>query len=602
MKLKIRIEEVLIGGLLGAGVGLSVASPLILLAGPLPGLLPGSMAGESLWIFSLHTLMLGVAASCACAGAWIAARQDDEDHVRGMRYFKKAAVAATALQAIERRRFSDAQRAGKARGIAIGGVEFSRWTETRHLLAIGLQGTGKTVTLTSILDQAAARGDRRMIFDPKKDFVQTHYDPAHVALMGPWDQRSVVWDAAGDFSKPGLVKEFCKKLFDVATSGPNKHWAGGAARILAGLIIAEMVEAQAAKRSATWTWASIGERLRRDNPLDLLLRAAQGDSGLRTSFPSVFTAPDPRQARLQRDEASVLGTLADGTEIIALLAAVDAAKPEALRFSLRRWLKREAHADIDTVIFDFDEDYEEAGHLIFGSMLSVVTSTTNSALPNKSADDADGMWFIVDEAPVLGAAGLVKLQRLAAVGRSRGMRVVIAAQDETQFAAVLGLEKAAPILALNGARIYSQTSGPGADSICKRIGERQIRLLENTATGGAVQGKTSRETPRPVIVQSDITELEVTRSGPEIIVHIAGTLGRVVQPFGTKHAAIAEQIVPCPAWEWGEHHGADRHAPQLEHDEPTPFDDPSPEPDIESPFDDHDPAPDPDAGLDWTRE
>ena len=152
MKLKVRFEEVLIGALLGAGVGLAVTAPLALLAGPLPGLLPGSMAGESFFIFVAHTLMLSVAFSCACVGAWIAANQESEQHISGTLYLSKLDRAARALQKIQDADMSDEQRAGRVRGLVLGGVELSRSAETRHLLMIGLQGGGKTVLIDSAID------------------------------------------------------------------------------------------------------------------------------------------------------------------------------------------------------------------------------------------------------------------------------------------------------------------------------------------------------------------------------------------------------------------------------------------------------------------
>ncbi|EQD55029.1 type IV secretory pathway VirD4 component, partial [mine drainage metagenome] len=104
-----------------------------------------------------------------------------------------------------------------------------------------MQGGGKTVLLDAALDQIEARGERRMIFDPKKDFVKTRFDPKHAVLLGPWDSRSAIWHAAADFDTPSRAFEFCQVLYQVAARPEHKRWVGGAARIVAGLIIAEML-------------------------------------------------------------------------------------------------------------------------------------------------------------------------------------------------------------------------------------------------------------------------------------------------------------------------------------------------------------------------
>ena len=624
MKLKVRVEELLIGAILGAGTGLAVASPLALLAGPLPGLLPGSMASESLWVFSLHTLMLSVAFAFAGAGVWIAADQESEQHISGTLYLPKPDRAARALQKIQDADASDAQRAGRVRGLVLGGVELSRSAETRHTLVIGLQGGGKTVLLDAALDQIQQRQERRMIFDPKKDFVKGRYDPAHAVLLGPWDARSVVWDAASDFDTPGRAYEFCQVLYQVSARPEYKRWTGGAARIVAGLIVAEMLDARRDKKPAAWTWATVAAQIKSLGDVEMIKRAAEGDSTIRTLIPSAFST-----GTLTKDEVSITNTIPEGIDVIKMLAATDAAKPDALRFSLRRWLKREAHLEIDTVIFNFDENYKTAAGLIFGAMLDVISSTVNSSLPEQSADAANGLWFVVDEAPQLGAEGLTKLQSLDAVARSRGMRMIIALQDESQIISALGRDKGLALLALAGTRIYSQTSPDAARAICDRAGEKKVLQISNTATGGAVQGKTAPEHVLPALLASDLTGLVVRRkrwwkpwaeTGAEIIMQSGATLGRLIQPFGARHPDIAEAFVPCPAWAWGEHY-ADRDA-QRQRDPTPPVPDgrgpeqqpdagPAPEPDIESPFDDPTPGPgddtqapdsDSDAGLDWTKE
>lgn len=625
MKLKIVAEERIIGALIGAGVGAAVTAPLVLLAGPLPGLLPHDLAGEPLWAAGLHALMLGTAVACTAAGVWIASRQESEQHISGTLYLPELRRAVGALQAIQNADMSDEQRASKVHGLVLGGVELSRSAETRHLLVIGLQGGGKTVLLDAALDQIEQRRERRMIFDPKKDFVKGRYDPARAVLLGPWDSRSVVWDAAADFDTPSRAYEFCQVLYQVAARPEHKRWVGGAARIVAGLIIAEMLDARREKRAAAWTWATVADQIRSMSDVAMIVRAATGDSTIRTLIPSAFST-----GKLTRDEVSITNTIPEGIDVIKMLAATDAAKPGALRFSLRRWLTREAHADIQTVIFNFDENYKTAAAVIFGAMLDVVSSTINSSLPEQGADAPGGMWFVVDEAHQLGAEGLTKLISLDAVARSRGMRMVIATQDESQFVSALGRDKAASLLALAGTRIYAQTSPDVARAICDRAGEKKVLQISNTATGGAVQGKTAPEHVLPALLASDLTGLVVRRkrwwkpwaeTGAEVIVQSGATLGKLIQPFGARRADIAEAFIPCPAWQWGEHHAADatrsnaqpqptppiaddgRAPPQPDAAIDSPFDDPSPGPDVESPFTDTPEADTPDTdAIDWTKE
>ena len=579
MKIRVRFEEILIGALCGALAGYAIGLPLLLLTGPVQtGWLAFAMRtapSESFLQAFAHMLLAALGIVGAGWGAWFASQQRSEEHVSGVEYLPEVGRAGRALEKIQRADMSKAQRAGRVGGLVLGGVELSRSAETRHLIIIGLQGGGKTVIIDSALDQIEQRRWRRLIFDPKKDFVRGRFDPSHAVLLGPWDARSVVWDAAADFDAPGRAYEFCQVLYQVSARPEYKRWTGGAARIVAGLIIAEMLDARAQKKPAAWTWATVADQIKSLGDVDMIKRAAEGDSTIRTLIPSAFST-----GTLTKDEVAITNTIPEGIDVIKMLAATDAAKPDAMRFSLRRWLAREAHREIDTVIFNFDENYKSAAGLIFGAMLDVVSSTVNSSLPEQSADADDGLWFIVDEASQLGTEGLTKLMSLAAVARSRGMRLIIAAQDESQFVAALGREKAAPLLALAGTRVYAQTSPDVARAICDRVGEKKVLQISNTATGGAVQGKTATPQVLPVLLASDLTGLAVRRTrrwwnprdeiGAEIIMQSGATLGRLIQPFAARRPDVAEPFVACPAWAWGEHHA------DLSRPAPTPT--PTPEP------------------------
>jgi hypothetical protein len=618
MKLKIRIEELIIGGLLGGGVGAAVTSPLAMIAGPLPGFTPAAMAGEPLWAVALHALMLGAAVASAAAGAFIAGRQESEQHIRGMRFYRDPAEAAAVLQGLETPRMSPAQRAGKVRGLVIGGLEFSRSREAEHALVLGLPGGGKTAgVLRPALDQVLARGDRVLLHDPKGDFCQTHFNPATTVLLGPWDARSVIWNAAADIDSPALADEFAASVCGVADSGQNRYFHQGAATILGGLIKSYQ------RLGAGWTWAQLGEALRAD-PVSLIRRAAEGDPLVRQAVPSVW-APVRGKIELTVGERSVLSTLGNASRMLLQLAAVDATRPDATKFSLRAWLLGTDHTEIKLALMNNSALYKSAVEAIFGAMLAVVSATVSAALPEKSADDDGALWCIIDEGKQAGATALECLQVIAEVGRSRGVRVWLGLQDAGQLAAAVGREKAEPMMSMQGTRIYLRAAPDSAENIARTVGEREIQRIQNTASGGAVQGKTATYDRVPVLAPSDLTGLKTTRlpdetADIEMLVAIEDVIGLLVKNSGPRPARIAAQFEPCPAWRMGlppeqqpqiapqptppatDGRAPQPQAPACDPDIESPFTDtPAPEPDEPSPFDDPSPAQDGDA-IDWTKE
>lgn len=510
--LTVRPEEIVLGALLGALAGLAVVSsicmyvggPFLDAAGNARGwsVLLRLPADPGLIARVLHFIALVAPVAGAIAGGWLFARQLAEQHRRGVKFYREPADAAREFAARE------AERAGDKPGIVLAGVRLSRRTETEHILEKGLPGSGKTLAIIyPTIDQARGRGDRVLAHDPKGDITASRYDPASCVLLGPWDERAAVWDAGADFFDPSLVDEFAASVCgaDPKTAGKNLSFHQGAALLLGGLIKACMAEGK------QWTWASLAADLS-SPPRALIERAAKGDALVMQALPTVFVSPG---SDLGQGELAMLSILGTSARFILQLAAVQRSKPDARLFSLRRWLLGESDQDVSLVLLNNNAQFEKVSKMIFGAMLSVIAAlAASSAMPEKPASADGGTWLILDEARQLGPTGLEAVQRVAEVGRSRGMRVVLGLQDADQLAAEVGREAAAPMLSMQGLRLYFRSAPPAAEQIVRTIGEREILRIQNTATAGAVQGKTATYDRVPVLSTGDLVGLKAVEVEP----------------------------------------------------------------------------------------
>lgn len=543
MFIKVRAEEVVIGSLMGWCVGAAVAAAFV---HGLPTLLP-SLHGSTPDLLRA-AIAWAAAAGCALYGGWVAAHQEQDTHVRGARYLPDFDEARDALQEIEQRQFSEAQAAARVHGITIGGVELSRAREAGSFYVAGVMGSGKTVVLNTIVEQAIARGDRVVLHDPKGDFTERYFkDDGSVVLLGPWDRRAAVWDAAADMPDPADANQFAASACGAgAAAGQNKSFHDNAATVLAGLIKSHMAAGSA------WSWRDLRAAFALD-PTAMVLLAARGDDAVRTAMPSAFVGGD-----MTTGERAVLSVLTSASRWLTAYAAVDALETDRRRFSLRKWMTRTDHEDVRIVILNSNDRYSEAGAGILGSMLSIVASmAASAALPEVSADADHALWALIDESPQLGADALNAIQKVAALGRSRGIRLVTSMQAESQLEGVMGREKAAPMLDIQGSRIYLQTSDKLADAVSRRIGEREIERLETAPENGATSGKVKRLITQRVILPSALLGLRVRKSetprGVELILHLQDTLGRLIQPFPREipDAEKAPKFIESEAWRMG---------------------------------------------------
>ncbi|NYE30637.1 hypothetical protein HDE78_003612 [Rhodanobacter sp. K2T2] len=539
MQIKVRIEEIAAGAVLGASLGLAVATPF---AVGMPSLIPTFAAGG--WGFVQSAIAFCLTCGGAALGGWLASTQERDSHSRGARYYSDPIAAVRALQEGEVKQFSAGQQRGGVRGIEIGGVHLARSREVGHVYAVGLPGSGKTVLLTSIIDQAITRGDRIILHDPKGDFIERYYNAKCTVLLGPWDERAAVWDASADIDSPALADEFGASVAGRG-EGQNKVFHDGAGVVIAGLIRAEL------RHGFVWSWKDLASSLSGD-PFTLIRRAAEGNAQIKTLMPSAFIDAD----ELTQGEKAVLSVMATGTTWLLNYAALDATDSDRERFSLRRWLLREAHDDVQIVVLNSHTVYQTACESIFGAMLASVAAIASSPLlPEISADSAGGYWSVFDEFPQLGATALAKIQQIAELGRSRGMRMVTALQDESQLSAKVGGEKAAPMLAMQSTRIYMRSSDKTAEAVCKRVGEREVMRINSTAESGAVQGKTKQVVRDPVIHPGELMGLRVRRKEPpvgvELVIHIEDTLGKLVQSFPEARSAGAARLIESATWRNG---------------------------------------------------
>jgi hypothetical protein len=543
MQIKVRIEETLIGGVLGAAVGVASTSPLtcgFTTFTPFGGDFVDTFRAVLLWLSALL---------CGAAGAWYASRQENEQHVRGVIFEPEPDNAIKLLAAQEREKMSARQHPAKlvkdaavagVQGLVIGGVELARTRETEHIIVSGLPGAGKTVLLRAMIEQVADRNDRRVLHDPKGDLTAAYYDSDSTVLLGLWDERAHLWDIGADIDSPALAKEFAKAVCGAgAATGEGKFFVDQAAGVLAGILLAFM------RNGEKMTWREIGEVLLRP-PAGYVAMAVIGDPRIAGDFANLLS-PDSKGPN--RQEQSVIATLKNASDWLLQVAAVDA--DDKPTFSMRGWLTRKAHHDVQCVVLNSNSLYKAAGAAIFGSVLAVMAETVTSALMPEVSADEPGVWLVLDEFPQLGAESIRHIQNIAELGRSRGVREVLAFQAESQIAALLGRDKAEPVLQVQRTRIYMATEANSADVAVRRVGQREILLIETTAQSGALQGKTMRADRRDVLNQADLLGLKVTSEGPELLMHIGDVIGKLVQPFGLRRPNVTEPFIESQAWKFG---------------------------------------------------
>lgn len=540
---KLITEEAFVGGLLGAALGLAVASLL------LPGVAFRGMSAQvfgagidpAIWAsytnnYLLWVLTLAATSAATLAGAavgfFLGGWQKAEWHYSGLQYLDDPDKAAAAFQASENALMSPKQAPSKktqgerVSGLVVAGVELSRTREVGHLSMVGLPGSGKTVVINGVVHQVMQRRERIVLHDPKGDFTSWVYDPATTVLLGPWDERSRAWHIAADLRTPELATTFAGALIPEAT-GSGKFFSDAARELLGGLL-----KYYLRKHGSNWSWDTIADDLMQGGP-ELIKKAKLGDPNVRMLF------PEPEGGELTTASKNVLQTAAASVSwILAYSSAFEIRRDDAGMliedelFSMQGWLAKKQDQQVQMVILNNNKNYEVRASQIFGAMVAAAANYINSsAMPEIGADET-GLWVILDEYPQLGEGVSRYVQQIEELGRSRGVRVVKAVQDESQLMAQVGREKGEAQRSVQQTRIYLKMATGTASELCGKLGKRDQVRIEFPQIVGAGNKRVVKE-ERPVLTIEQLTGLRVLKEkgGVELIMHSDAVLGKLFQPF-----------------------------------------------------------------------
>lgn len=337
--------------------------------------------------------------------------------------------------------------------------------ERRHLLAIGASGSGKTTIITPMIMAAIERGDQLVIYDNKGDFTEWVPD---AVLLAPWDARSNALDIAMDCRNAQQARELAAHLIP---AGKDPIWHQAARQILTALIIKLQVE-----MPEVWTWRDLYQ-LVCGSQEDLL-----GIIKIYTPEASnILEAPG-------KTTQSVLMHLSTNAWLIADLAKAWGDATSENRFSVTDWIKG-VNVQKKVLILQGSANYSELSTAYIQLVFNMAAGLINS--PEISKSDERRLWFFLDEFPQLGK--LERFRSLLEIGRSKGVRVVLACQDISQIREIYGEHAANSWLGIVGTYIFTRMgTGETANFVAeKMVGYKTIdrRIVNGEEISAPVREK-----------------------------------------------------------------------------------------------------------------
>lgn len=322
-------------------------------------------------------------------------------------------------------------------GLRWGGEWLQEGEENQHFLVTGSTGSGKTVTMRLLMQDAlqSIGSDltvKALIYDSKMDYLEhvagmaphLNHD-SRFAILNPFDERGYQWDMARDVTGPASALQIASILVRDDEGETNPFFSRAARDIVYGVILAFTV------RKFRWT-------LR-----DLILAVTSGPDVARKALllsPMNANRVDSYFSRENNTTHSIRATLQTKlAEFEPLAAAWDSFGDRKL--SLAEWLKQPGGQILILRSSPSARAAVEAmNRAIFERLVQLLLSEQDveRGIVDRS------VWFFLDELRELGR--LEGLRSLLNMGRSKGAAVCLGFQDIEGIKSVYGQEEALELI------------------------------------------------------------------------------------------------------------------------------------------------------------
>ncbi len=320
----------------------------------------------------------------------------------------------------------------------------------------GSPGRGKSVLINQIVNQIPSN-KKQIIIDVKGEFTEKFYDPITDLIICPADVRSArfnLYELIRTKIDAGVIAEI---LITEDKHTQDPHWVNAARAVMEGLLI------YAAKNKLSNT-----EIYKYLTSFDLLEKIKQDEE----VYPIVANFLRRDGENPSKETQSIISTAVRKAKALQYLSYLDNLNTQKLDF--KRWLFDDKGGRLFLLS-------TENLNKVFAPLYGVITSYLISTILDKQDNLNAEYYFILDELPQLGKALGENLEKGLAVGRSKGLKFLMALQDFNQLKKSFGERETDSILATTNSFIIFQNFY-GAQHLEKFFGKTTIIKNEESFT------------------------------------------------------------------------------------------------------------------------
>lgn len=326
---------------------------------------------------------------------------------------------------------------------SFAGARLPKDAPMRGIIALGAQGSGKSVAIHPLMRSVRQRSGRKcIIYDQSGEFYRAHFRPGKDYFFNPALEGSVPWSIFSELNYTYDADTLAQAFLPVksgSVAGPNAFFED-AARALFSVILLRLA------RLGVMHTADIAKAF-------LEMPEEEMTQLIAKSVASSAVGGDSKQQR-----QGVISSIA------IYLNGIAAVQPGT--WSITDFLKE----DSDARLFIVGTDDTKA---MFAPLYRLMLSVAFAAIASEQEMiHEDKYWFFLDEVQTLGD---IKLDEQLTTLRKYGVCIVSGVQSESQVIAQLGRDRAATVLNAFNTILQLKTGEPELqERAAARLGKMEI--------------------------------------------------------------------------------------------------------------------------------
>lgn len=396
----------------------SVSELLTFIATPVTKIIQSSPLPER-FEFSQITLGLFIVTYFSCLVmhfalmSWVHRARPDYQYSSGIKLLKSNRVKKHASSALKKSR-------QKVELLLHPDVPLSDKVLTGNVFVTGMQGSGKSTIIKSLLLQLAATKHRLFIFDLKHEYDGFVDQRNSTILNVERTSKKLVWDICHDVTELSDAASISEALIE-DEEGENQFFTDAAREIIKGVLLSLM------KSTARWGWGDISSRL--------FASREQLHTMLSYSYPPAAMLVEDDNKTTQSIRAVI------STKVGWISSMADSYEKEYETFSIKRWVEGEPSQSRQIIYQPFIKEFSKSK-----ALCNAITSLISANLLTTADQEEIKTFLILDE---LGSLSKLKfLERFLSLSRSKGGRTIAGTQSLSQLSTVYGEASTTTLLSL----------------------------------------------------------------------------------------------------------------------------------------------------------